>query len=283
MKNVTGALSYRGTTVIADTANEGAFIETTSNLYDQVVLGVLDEDVPDGGFGNVVLLGIAEVRATSPTTRGQYLRTSNTGSNAEGTTTPTIGTFGVSLSSRNTATGRVLALVGLTPNTRGTLNVATTTVDVVNSAVKTAIYQSTITGNTLGTARRLRLALMCDVANNTGVDRTVILELVYGATTLVVTEAITLAASAATRIVTVVADVVARGATNVQLAALLARITFPNAATTGTGTDIDADRLYHGTAAEDSTADKTLTVNVTLSAASGSLEFRMRYALLEIS
>jgi len=87
-------------------------ITTSTTVDDGRIIGVTLEDVAAGQVGQVLMIGLAEyVRASSSVVISQYLRQSSTAGVAEGTDAPTVGSFGVALSSYDSATGTVRALI----------------------------------------------------------------------------------------------------------------------------------------------------------------------------
>jgi hypothetical protein len=114
--NSSGAEVALGSVVVLDTAVTDDLAFTTSSTQDtDQVFGVTIESVPDGVRGRVQVAGIVEkVRAAAGTDRYEYLRQSATVGVAEGTASPTVGTFSRALTSRDAA-GYVQAVLGYYP------------------------------------------------------------------------------------------------------------------------------------------------------------------------
>ena len=102
-RNNSGATVPRGSVVVLDAT--GALYFTTSTTQDNAaVIGVTLEQITNGARGRVATSGRVMVRVAAGTTAGQYLRQSTTAGVAEGTTSPTQGTFGFARSDRNATT-----------------------------------------------------------------------------------------------------------------------------------------------------------------------------------
>jgi hypothetical protein len=86
LTNKTGAASVKGSLVKADTAVDNAFILTAAD--DQECIGVVfDDGVADGNQAWVVIFGIAQVllKDTTASTRGNWIKTSDTAGRADAT------------------------------------------------------------------------------------------------------------------------------------------------------------------------------------------------------
>lgn len=147
-----------------------------------------------------------------------------------------------------------------------------TGVTVTNTTTETTVYSKTIDGGTLGSHKALRLKMQARVIHSVVQDMTIRFK--YGATTLLT---ITIPAGLATADKS--ADIefllTASGATNAQRAS--GRVDMQD----------QANQLYtrwnqEGTATEDSTASKTLSVTVQWAIASTSLTFAQSWVGLEL-
>lgn len=161
-----------------------------------------------------------------------------------------------------------------------------TLVDIVNITGKQTLFSFTVPGGSLGANGCLKIEAVCDFFNNSGATRTLTLEIAYGATVMYA-DVTTAQTAVATLRHPVFLDLVlsAANATNSQVLGGDIVMGTAAAATTGAG-DIAAvianatgfSTAITGTAAEDSTADKTLTVSITHATNNTSLSFRKLFA-----
>lgn len=95
LENQDGADRSAGDVVLIDTANDEAFVTTTTAAVTSAV-GVLLEDIADGEIGSVVVSGFAPLVNTNgvSVTRGEYLATSTTAAAADHLAARAAGTFG---------------------------------------------------------------------------------------------------------------------------------------------------------------------------------------------
>ena len=147
----------------------------------------------------------------------------------------------------------------------------------------TTHFTYSVEGGTLGTLGKLRLSAIGDFLNNTGVDRSVTVEVLYGATTIFSSSAQTCATNAARRCMILDVTLEANGATNTQVASGKLQIGLPDTASgVGVSTPAFEPTAIHNAIAEDSTAAKTFLVRATLSATDANLVVRTFTATLEI-
>jgi hypothetical protein len=153
------------------------------------------------------------------------------------------------------------------------------------AAGPTTHYTYSVPGGTLGTLGTLRFRAILDFLNNTGVDRTVRVEVLYGATTIFDSTAVAVTTSASRRGVKVEVDLSANNATNAQVASSRMEIYEP---ATASGVAVATAALswtlpaVHNAVAEDSTAAKTLLMRCTLSTTDANLVVRTFTATLEL-
>jgi len=178
-------------------------------------------------------------------------------------------TFYVSSGTVKTALYADIARVG------GVINRNHTDVAVTNTNAETSVYSFTVPGNLLETNRAIRVVLYGTYLNNSGATKTIRLRLKYGATTVCDKTSVTNANSATTADVSAEFVLTNNNATNSQEG--MERLLIDRAGS------LISPVIDTGTAAEDSTADKTFDVTVTHSAASVSTTFTKlaAYAVLE--
>lgn len=156
------------------------------------------------------------------------------------------------------------------------------TVNINNSTTETTVFTTTISGNTLGTNKFIRLTMFGECLNNTGVDRVITVRMKYGATTAF-TANITFATSASTRGISFYGYLMGHDATNSQKAHGVVILGDIGTSTGTTGTAVHSVNAASNTSiAEDSTANKTLSITVQLNVASANLDFNHWGTLLEI-
>jgi len=149
---------------------------------------------------------------------------------------------------------------------------STSQTSVTNTTTETTIYSYTVPGGTLGTSNMLRLTIWGQYLNNTGGARTLTIKVKYGATT-VADETRATNADAANQDFKLEAFLMAAGATNSQKGGFVIH---------GANVNQIFSNASYGTAAEDSTASKTLTVTVTHDSASANCTFNKEVAILEL-
>jgi len=156
----------------------------------------------------------------------------------------------------------------------------TTDTDVVNTAAKTTLYTVSVPGGTLSTNKAILLRIWCDYLNNSAANRTFQVFVEFGATTMWNDASPSLAANANRRAVWMDIWLTADGATNAQLVTLQIAVGATGAPTTGIGTFANATvaAFGSGSAAEDSTANKSFTISIQHSTNNASLSFRLRAA-----
>ena len=159
--------------------------------------------------------------------------------------------------------------------------------DVVNTAAETAIFTGSVPAGALGTDRMVRLTLFGDYLNNSGAPKTATLRVKYGATTLWGDIGASLAGNDPLRRAWQLELFLGnQGATNnQQLGGRVAMMPTTAASVAGLGAATVTptyDVVFHGSAAEDSTAAKTLAVTVQHSAAASTVSWRRQYAALEL-
>lgn len=164
----------------------------------------------------------------------------------------------------------------------GILNEPGTPTTISNNNAETAIESFTVKGNTLGLARGIRFEMIGDFFNNTGSNATVQIKIKYGATTIYDGGAVSLATAGTSRSVRLSGMLVSGGSTGAQRA--IARVSIGAAGDiTGTaaapGSDLQA---AHASVAEDSTADKTFQITVTLGSASVNLQMVSRFFVARV-
>jgi hypothetical protein len=160
-------------------------------------------------------------------------------------------------------------------------------IDVVNTVVETAIFTGSVPAGALGTDRMVRLTLYGDYLNNSAAGKTVTFRVKYGATTLWGDISPSLTGNDPLRRTWQIELALgAQGASNVQVLSGRAAMTSTGVGSVaGIGTLAGTptfDQLFYGSAAEDSTAAKTLAVTVQHSAAVSTVSIRRQYAALEL-
>lgn len=161
------------------------------------------------------------------------------------------------------------------------LDQESSTITLSGSVVETDFFNYSVPGGTLGTANSIRVKAYGTLTNNTGGNRTVTVKVVYGATTMFADVTPSIATNASARAWTLDFSISANNATNAQRLGghfMLGAVT--NAAN-GTG-DFAGTTLvnvpFYGTAAEDSTAAKTLKITWTHGANDANLSTVRAYA-----
>jgi hypothetical protein len=161
------------------------------------------------------------------------------------------------------------------------LDRTTTTNDVANTTVETAIYNVSIPGGTLGTNKTLRLSLIGDYLNNSGASSNLTVIVRYGTTVLFTTGANAIAASANRRSLMVNCEISAKGLTNSQVSKVVETIGSGDA--TGSATQGSTyNTSVHNSIAEDSTVTKNLQVTVTHGTANVNISARLLAGHIEV-
>jgi len=179
--------------------------------------------------------------------------------------------------------GQVLTSSGTAPqwstvSYSGRIYTDTTTKTFTNSSAENTILTTTITGGTLSTANILRGRVYWNTLNSNSSAATLEVKLKYGATTVATaTLAATIPSNTMKGFIDV--EILASGATNTQLGS----IKIFGSEDTFSISGITNDALYvigTGTAAEDSTANKTFTITVQISNANA--DFQSVYGYVEV-
>jgi hypothetical protein len=158
-------------------------------------------------------------------------------------------------------------------------------VSVSNTAALTAIFSESISGALFSSVGGLRLRLFGNYLNNDGAGRTLLVSVVFGATTLWLDTSISITNTATQRAFYMTFDLFNISSTSAQALGGFVALSAAGA-TTGLGDIGTAAPMFFqpifGTAAEDTTSAKTLTVNVQHSAASANLVLSTRTPILEL-
>lgn len=143
------------------------------------------------------------------------------------------------------------------------LAVSSTDTTIVNDNTAQPIFTYSVKGGMLGTNNMLDIYVPVEWLNNTGSNASVTYVVTYGATTMIASSPTgTMSTSVTGRGGFIRLILKGDGATNAQSCIITHSI----------GTQVSpAVAGHYGTAAEDSTADKTLTITATLSSANNSL------------
>lgn len=158
--------------------------------------------------------------------------------------------------------------------------------DIVNTASETDLLSYTVPANTLGTTHALRVNISCDYFNNSGANRTFILKIKYGSTTMYQDTSDVLAVLSSRRPVIIDFYFYPRNVTNSQGVAGNITVSFTGLATTGFG-DLGSDEVQVQTpfvgvnASEDSTTSLALKVTITHSAADTNVSLRKLSSTIE--
>ena len=104
--NATGATLEKGSVVVLTSSGSELAITTSTTQDDIAIFGVTLDRVSAGSRVRVgVFAARVKMRVAAGTTARQYMRQSTTAGVAEGTASPTQGTFGVALEDRDATTG----------------------------------------------------------------------------------------------------------------------------------------------------------------------------------
>jgi hypothetical protein len=157
--------------------------------------------------------------------------------------------------------------------------------DIINTVTETDLLSYTIPANTLGTTHALRVSISCDYFNNSA-NRTFILKIKYGSTTMYQDTSDVFAVLSSRRPVIIDFFLFPKNATNSQGVAGNITASFTGLATTGVG-DLGSDEVQIQTpfvgvnATEDSTTSLALKVTITHSAADATLSLRKLFSTIE--
>lgn len=170
----------------------------------------------------------------------------------------------------------------------GAYDKSTSAVDVTTTLTETTLYTKSIGAGHMSTDRWLIGDVVGDFLNSSGGGLGVTFRIKFGATTLVDTNTLTIASNAARQPFAIHFEIVNLGATNSQWLdgyLKLSTNSSGTAFTTGLGNSTTANPFWPmaGSAAEDTTAAKTLTVTAQLSSTSASLSCRKKAALLRLA
>lgn len=146
------------------------------------------------------------------------------------------------------------------------------TVTVNNTAVETSVYSYSVLGNTLGTNKALRLTILGSYLNNSGASRDLVIRVKYGATTIATKAGIQTGAEATIYDYMLQIIVAANGTGSQKGVFSINGRALSNVITIA----------GYGTASEDSTSDKTLSVTIQHGAADSNLTFTKEVAMLEL-
>ena len=151
-------------------------------------------------------------------------------------------------------------------------NVTATTIS--NTTAETTIYSYSVPANTLGTNKMLSGILQGTYVNNSAANRTLVIRIKYGGTTLIQKTSTSIATSATTGYYTIQFNLGAQNSASIQEAFLYASFE------SGTATSVDfTDR---GVSAVDSTATQTLSVTVAFVAATATQTLVQRLGVLNM-
>lgn len=159
--------------------------------------------------------------------------------------------------------------------------------DIVNTVTETNLFSYTVAANALGTTHALRVIISCDYFNNSAANRTVILKIIYGTTTMYQDTSDVIAILSSRRPVMIDFYFYPRNANNSQGVAGMISISNTGLATTGFG-DLGTDEVLVETpfvganASEDSTTSLVLKVTATHSVADANLSIRKLYSSVEL-
>jgi hypothetical protein len=156
---------------------------------------------------------------------------------------------------------------------------------VTNTTTETAVYSFSVPANTLGTDKKLRLALIGDYLNDSGGSADITFRVKLGATTVLSgTNGNTVATSPTRHPVRLDAGISALNATNAQVAAGLLFFGTNGGVTGALGApNAFGDSMgVHAGVAEDSTAALTLSVTVQHTVANASITFRCHAVHVEL-
>lgn len=149
---------------------------------------------------------------------------------------------------------------------------------VVSTTVETTVYSFIVPANTIITNRTLRLSLTANYTNNAGGTPSLTVKTKFGATTLCTFLYSTIPSSAIGRNLILHLNVTSGNSTSAQYCAQRCTLS-GNGQAVGTDMGTAGDQLFVSTAAEDTTAAKTLSVTVTHSSANAAIE-AVVYAIL---
>jgi len=158
--------------------------------------------------------------------------------------------------------------------------------DIVNTNAETDLLSYTVPANTLGTTHALRVSISCDYFNNSGANRTFVLKIKYGSTTMYNDTSDSIAVLSSRRPVTIDFILFPKNATNSQGVVGMITLSGVGLATTGFG-DLATDEVLVETpfvganASEDSTTSLALKVTITHSLADPNISLRKVFSAIE--
>jgi len=188
----------------------------------------------------------------------------------------------IALATADTLTNKTLLATGTGNIVTGVIDRDVVTADVVNTITQTTVYSFSVPGGTLSTNRALRLTLIGDYLNNTGVNRQFDILVNFGATGIFDFTWAAVTASASRRMISAVITISAANATNAQVS--LGRILFGTEGAAGGIGSTTAREWFggHNSIAEDSTVAKTLEVTFKHNVADANLSARALAVQLEV-
>jgi len=158
--------------------------------------------------------------------------------------------------------------------------------DIVNTVTETDLLSYTVPANTLGTTHALRVSISCDYLNNSAANRTFVLKIKYGSTTMYNDTSDVTSILSSRRPVLIDFFLFPKNATNSQGVAGNITVSAVGLATTGFG-DLGTDEVLVQTpfvganAAEDSTTSLALKVTITHSIADTNVSLRKVFSTIE--
>lgn len=149
-------------------------------------------------------------------------------------------------------------------------------VTVANTAAETNIFNWTVPANTIGTTGALKVRLVGSYLNNTGGNRTFTISTKFGATTVHSDGTTNIPASSIRRRVIYEFTVQNTAVASQKVDGWISYSTTTSAATgTGALSSPSSQFIVSGTSAEDTTANKSVVVSITHSAANSTQEFKL--------
>ena len=185
---------------------------------------------------------------------------------------------------------RIFTLSDVTSTISAVLNRSTSTTTIVNDSAEQTLYSQSIAANLLSTNRMLRLTIFGSYLNNSGSNKTAQLKVKFGSTTLFDDVTAGLITGATDRPFFLQCWLANKGATNSQLLVgnfWMGRPAPPTSGIGDLGAQMSTDNQsvvapLGGTATEDTTAAKTLSVTVQHSAAASTVSVSLLSAFLEL-
>jgi len=155
------------------------------------------------------------------------------------------------------------------------LDADTSTVQLVNTAVDTTVYQWTVPANLLGTKGAIRVDIGAKFKNATGSSRNLSFKVAFGGTTMYLDQVGISTDAGGFRAIDIHFVLCSDGATNAQKLSGMYGMGNNTAPTTGYGAlaGLSASYPFGGTGAKDTTADQILAVNFKNAIADPNLDF----------